>query len=85
MKSFDSTQGMDTPLGLRDIMTFGKYKGSYVMDVIDEDPTYLAWLFTQTHKKLTVETTKELCIALLDIISEYNGKVKRQPKEYYED
>lgn len=33
------------PLTLEDLMPFGKHKGEQVEDLIDDDPSYLAWLY----------------------------------------
>lgn len=29
--------------GIHDVMTFGKHKGSAILDVLNEDPSYLVW------------------------------------------
>ena len=31
-------------LGLEDIFTFGRHSGEQVEDLIDDDPSYFAWL-----------------------------------------
>ena len=41
-----------TKLGLDDILTFGKYRGNTVQEIISEenDPGYIAWLQDQGYK-----------------------------------
>ncbi len=32
------------PKGLEDVLTFGRYKGLTVAQVVDEDPDYIIWM-----------------------------------------
>jgi len=34
-------------LRLDDVLDFGKHKGCQIEDLIDDDPSYLAWLYDQ--------------------------------------
>ena len=41
-------------------MTFGKYKGRPVMEIIDVDPSYIRWALDNTGHAFTQEEIEEL-------------------------
>ena len=56
-----------TTFKLKDKLTFGKYKGQSVDEVIDNDPDYLAWAVEEIDWfKLDEEADKKL-VAEIDI------------------
>lgn len=79
-------QTLNKGYGLKDKIDFGKYNGAFVQDVANDDPEYLAWMYTQAKKPLTEETKLELVTALLDIISDLKpNKLNRINKIYLTD
>jgi len=54
-----------SPLGVEDIIRFGKYKGKTVDYVLDEEPTYLEYLIKNMDTfRLTPAAESELMLAL---------------------
>lgn len=41
-------------------INFGKYKGEYIANIIDKDPQYIQWAYTNTEKLLLTEEEKYL-------------------------
>ena len=46
-----------TELGIDDKMTFGKYKGKEIGEIIDDDPSYLEWAVQNTHLELDTQAS----------------------------
>jgi len=42
------------------VMQFGKYQGSTVRELIDEEPSYISWLFEKETVTFDNEVIKEL-------------------------
>lgn len=47
-------------LGLDSILSFGKYKGHQLEDVIEDDPNYIKWLINNTDYSCDEETMQLL-------------------------
>lgn len=55
------------------VMTFGKFKGETVQDILDNDPQYLCWLVEHTDFDLHADLLEE---------AENNGKPNHEFKDY---
>ncbi len=51
---------MAIKLMLDDVLAFGKHKGEMIEDLIDDDPSYLAWLYEQDQDMFDVDVVKKL-------------------------
>ena len=59
-------------LKLKDTLTFGKYKGKAIEDVLDTDPQYLVWLNENTEHKLTTKIYNEAKLYSRDSWEDYD-------------
>lgn len=48
------------PLDFEDEMPFGKYKGTTVAEVIDDDPQYMVWLYGEKPGTFTSDVEREI-------------------------
>lgn len=48
------------PLGLEDVITFGKWEGTTVEHVLTENSDYLRWMLKRTQWKFTEEVMQKL-------------------------
>lgn len=53
-------------LKLKDKLTFGKYKGKTIQDILYDDPQYLVWLHQNTEHKLQSKTYNEAQLKIYD-------------------
>lgn len=60
---------------LSDTITFGKYKGMKVSDVLEEDASYLDWLVNKTNKTAFSK----------DLIQVIKKEAESQDNDYYVD
>ncbi len=51
---------MDTEFSLDSILSFGKYKGYQIEDVIEDDPKYISWLIENTQHTFDEEAMQLL-------------------------
>jgi hypothetical protein len=58
-----------TKLGLDDVITFGKYVGCTVEDIIKDSPDYIEWL---------IKEGKQFYPSVLDELHLYKAKYKKQ-------
>ncbi len=49
-----------TTLGLEDILTFGKYKGCRICDIIDDETSYLIFLEKGGYVKYNIDLTEKI-------------------------
>jgi len=57
---------VDTRLTLTDKMTYGKYKGTVIQSIIDDNPSYIDWLIINTgfDDKINEECLSYACSAI---------------------
>lgn len=51
---------MTIKLMLDDVLSFGKHKGEMIEDLIDDNPSYLAWLFEKDEEMFDESVIKKL-------------------------
>jgi hypothetical protein len=61
-KPFNKVNGGILPLGLKDKFTFGKYMNMRVVDIMDTDIDYVAFIVNKGLVKLTKEATDSLLL-----------------------
>jgi hypothetical protein len=49
-----------------DQLTFGKYEGAFIEDILSTDPSYIAWIYLNTSVKFDETVKRKLVAALLD-------------------
>jgi hypothetical protein len=61
-KAFNKVTSGINPLGLKDRLTFGKYKNMQVLDILETDLEYLRYLVVSKIIKLNIEAQNKLLI-----------------------
>lgn len=64
-----------------DRLTFGKYEGSFIEDVLSIDPGYIAWVYLNTSNKLDETVKRHLVTNLLELINKPKQKSNPVPKD----
>jgi hypothetical protein len=55
---------LKTKLGLDDVLTFGKYHGHKVEDIVNDSPHYISWLIQNTDTKFYESVHERMYSAL---------------------
>ena len=55
-------------LGLKDVLSFGKYKNYSIIEILEIEPSYIDWCIYKELFDVTAEVADELEAAMLDNI-----------------
>lgn len=68
--------------GINDILSFGKYKGSTIKDVIKEEPSYLIWCQNNVG---WFELDEDLLLRCEELVEQSKGRGRQQMGQLDDD